>query len=35
MRVDLDAALVGGKGARVVLWVCEVCDYAEHQVLEA
>jgi hypothetical protein len=32
MRVELDRPLVGGSGARVVLWVCEVCDHAEHEI---
>ena len=35
MRVELDRPLVAGNGVRVVLWYCEVCDYAEHEVRPA
>jgi len=32
MRVELSGKLVGGKGARVVLWCCDAYDRAEHEV---
>ena len=35
MLVELNRALVGGNGKRVVLWYCETCDHAEHEVRQA
>jgi hypothetical protein len=35
MRVELSGRLVGDKGASVVLWYCDVCDLAEHEVRRA
>jgi hypothetical protein len=36
MRVpDISGRAVGGKGERVVLWYCEACDHAEHDVRPA
>jgi hypothetical protein len=35
MRVELDRRIVGGDGARVVLWYCAACDHAEHEIRPA
>ena len=35
MRVEPSRLVAGGKGARVVLWYCEACDHAEHEVRRA
>lgn len=35
MCVELSGRLVVGKGARVVLWYCEACGRAEHEVRPA
>jgi hypothetical protein len=35
MRVEISGKAVGGDRARVVLWYCPTCDYAEHEVRPA
>src|SRR5262249_18812429 len=35
MRVELSGRAVGGKGEHVVLWVCDACGHAEHEVRPA